>query len=170
MPKEPTVLQISPLLRELIMSAVAGGNDYDQNSRQYRLGQVVLDEISHQAKAHLSLPLPRDPRLIKITQALLVSPGDNRTLDQWSSTIGASKRTINRLFTKQTGMTFQGWRQQLRLLRAMEVLAEGKSVNATAEEMGYETPSAFVAMFKRAVGSSPKSYINGLAGSSISKP
>ena len=158
-PLEPCILQITPLLRELIITAVEFGNDYKKNSAQGRLMQVILDQIAIQPQLSLSLPLPMDKRLLQITTSLMNNPGDNRILDEWSKEVGASKRTLNRLFSKQTGMTFQSWRQQLRLHRGLELLSMGESVTQVAMELGYENTSAYIAMFRRCLGTSPRSYL-----------
>jgi AraC-like DNA-binding protein/mannose-6-phosphate isomerase-like protein (cupin superfamily) len=158
-PTEPCVLQVTALLRELIITAVAAGNGYDPNSPQARIEQVILDQISAQPVAALILPLPEDQRLRRVTQALMKDVSDSRSLDQWAREVGASKRTLNRLFAGQTGMSFRAWRQQRRLLRALELLATGESVTSTALELGYENTSAFIAMFRRCLGTTPTRYL-----------
>ncbi len=156
---EPCVLQIAPMLRELIVYAVSLGNDYQVDSPQGRVMQVILDQILSQQVLSLSLPLPQDHRLLRITQALMSNLADTRTLDDWAQYVGASKRTINRLFSAQTGMPFQSWRQQLKLQRSLELLAVGDSVTQVALELGYESSSSFIAMFKRCFGVTPTQYL-----------
>ena len=158
-PAEPCVLQVTALLRELIISAVAAGNHYGPDSPQARVEQVILDQISAQPVAALILPLPEDQRLRRVTQALMKDVSDSRSLDQWAREAGASKRTLNRLFASQTGMSFRAWRQQRRLLRALELLAIGESVTSTALELGYWNTSAFIAMFRRCLGTTPTRYL-----------
>ena len=121
--------------------------------------RVIVDQINIQPLAPLALPLPSDARLLKITRSLTENPADSRLLGEWALFAGASKRTLNRLFLKQTGMSFQNWRQQLRLLRALELLAAGDSVTGVALELGYENTSAFIAMFRRCLGSTPTRYL-----------
>ena len=89
----------------------------------------------------------------------IANPADTRDLDAWAKSVGASKRTLGRLFTAQTGMSFQAWRQQLRLLRALELLATGNNVTTIALELGYDNTSAFIAMFRRCLGTTPKRYL-----------
>jgi AraC-like DNA-binding protein/mannose-6-phosphate isomerase-like protein (cupin superfamily) len=158
-PAEPCVLQVTALLRELIITAVAAGNVYTADSPQARLTQVILDQISTQPVAALILPLPEDQRLRRVTQALMKEASDSRNLDQWAREVGASKRTLNRLFTGQTGMSFRAWRQQRRLLRALELLATGESVTSIGLELGYQNSSAFIAMFRRCLGTTPTRYL-----------
>lgn len=158
-PLVPCVLQVTPLLRELIITMVAWGNDYARNSPQSRLMQVILDQISAQPVASLALPMPTDRRLLQIARALIAKPGDARGLDAWARDVGASKRTLNRRFREETAMSFQGWRQQCRLLRGLEMLANGDSVTRVALELGYEHTSAFIAMFRRCLGTTPLRYL-----------
>lgn len=112
--------------------------------------------------APLHLPLPRDPRLKAITDSLLAAPGDNRDLTQWGRRTGASGRTLARLFRRETGMTFASWRRRLRLLAAVSRLGGGESVTTVAYDLGYHSPSAFVAMFRRSLGTSPGRYLKGM--------
>ncbi len=160
MPAGACVLQISPLLRELIVEAVAAGNDYDPGSSLAKIMAVILDQIRTQTRVpSLALPLPTDPRLMRIVDALIDNPADARELGDWANEVGASIRTLVRLFPAQTGMTFRQWRQQRRLLRALDLLATGSSVTNIALELGYENTSAFIAMFRRCLGTSPTRYL-----------
>jgi len=158
-PHDPCVLQVSPLMRELIITMVAWGNDYAPNSPQERLMQVVLDQIQTLPAAELALPMPSDSRLLRIARCLIANPADTRSLAQWAQEVGASKRTLNRCFQAQTAMSFRDWRQQCRLLRGLEMLANGDSVTRVSLELGYEHSSAFIAMFKRCLGSTPRRYL-----------
>ena len=103
----------------------------------------------------LHLPEPKDRRLDPIVKAVLADPSDSRTRDDWAKIIGASGRTIDRVFTTETGMSFGGWKHQAVLLESMRKLAEGQSVTNVAIDLGYENLSAFIAMFKRAIGVTP---------------
>jgi AraC-like DNA-binding protein len=160
LPQEMCVLQVTPLLRELIVSAVAAEPDYPSGSPESRIMSVILDQIRTLPTMLLALPMPTDTRVLRITKLLIENAADKRNLDQWSKEVGASKRTLGRLFTAQTGLTFQAWRQQRRLLRAIELLAAGDSVTSIGMELGYENTSAFIAMFRRCLGTTPTRYIN----------
>jgi AraC-like DNA-binding protein len=105
------------------------------------------------------LTLPRDKRIRKVLEAMLSNPADNRGLEDWSRFAGASPRTLARLFQSETGMTFRTWRQQLRLQRALKMLTEGQAVTSVALDLGYDSPRAFIAMFRRAFGASPTCYL-----------
>ena len=160
LPAEVCVLQVAPLLRELVVAAVAAGPEYEPDSPHSRIVAVILDQIRVQPVASLALPMPTDPRLSKIVQSLITNPADQRGLDEWAREVGASKRTLTRLFPAQTGMSFGSWRQQRRLLRALELLASGNNVTAVALELGYENTSAFIAMFRRCLGETPARYLD----------
>src|SRR5258708_32833777 len=102
--------------------------------------------------------MPRDTRLRRLCQALLAARGDSRPLDEWAGTANASARTLARLFQSETGLTFGAWRQQARVLDAMGRLANGAPVTQVALDLGYESVSAFSAMFRRAAGASPSAF------------
>ena len=163
MPTEVCVMQVTPLLRELVIEAVRQGPDYAPDSPAARLMPVIADQIRAQPVTSLALPLPRDARLRKITGALLEDPADARGLDAWAEAVGASKRTLVRLFPRETGMSFREWRQQCRLLRAVELLNQGERVTQVALETGYDNTSAFISMFRRCLGTTPTAYRSGAA-------
>ncbi|MEK9670968.1 MAG: helix-turn-helix transcriptional regulator [Rhodospirillaceae bacterium] len=160
LPDHCCVVTVSPLLRELIRAAVDLPLEYDQDGPAGRLMAVILDQLEALDQAPLHLPLPEDARLKRITGALTLDPADARTLDDWAKTAGASARTLARLFVNETGMTFGAWRQQARLLKALKLLAAGQPVTATALDLGYDSPSAFIAMFRKALGVSPGRYFS----------
>lgn len=160
LPVDVCVLQVTPLLRELIVEAVTAGPGYETDSPQSRIMAVILDQIRSQPVAALALPIPSDPRLRRLVQSLINNPADSRSLGEWANEVGASKRTLVRLFPAQTGMTFRDWRQQRRLLRALELLTTGETVTSIALEVGYDNTSAFIAMFRRCLGTTPMRYLN----------
>jgi AraC-like DNA-binding protein len=163
------VLAVSPLLRELILRACALPLSYDEAGPAGRLMTLILDEIAALPTVALDLPLPRDARLGRICRALSAEPGDTRTLSDWGREAGASPRTLARLFVKETGLTFAAWRQQARLLAATAMLGAGEPITRIALDLGYESPSAFTAMFKRALGAPPSHYFGGAgSGRSVS--
>lgn len=162
LPDEVYVLQVTVLLRELILAAVAAGPEFEPESPQSRIIAVILDQLPSQPIDSLKLPIPSDQRLSRVTQALIDNPADSRDLDEFAKEVGASKRTLVRLFPSQTGMTFSEWRQQRRLSYALELLITGESVTATALETGYDNTSAFIAMFRRCLGTTPMRYMKAM--------
>jgi len=124
--------------------------------------ELVLIEAAGLEHLPLSVRMPRDSRLLKLCGALLEQPGDTSTADELADRIGASTRTLRRLFQEEVGMSFAAWRQQVRLMEALARLAEGQAIARVSRELGYAAPSAFVAMFRRAMGCSPSRFAKGL--------
>ncbi|MDA0997835.1 MAG: helix-turn-helix transcriptional regulator [Proteobacteria bacterium] len=158
LPETCSVVTVSPLMRELILEAMDIGDGFDPTGPEGRLVQVLLDRIRELPVAPLHLPMVADPRLKRIADTLLAEPDDPRTLDDWAALAGASARTLARAFIADTGMTFGQWRQQARLLAALARLAQGDSVTTVALDLGYASQSAFIAMFRRALGRTPGRY------------
>ncbi len=158
LPTECCVVNVSPLLRELIAAACALPKQYALGGREEHMMTLILDEIRAVSVAPLHLPEPRDPRLVQISMAIRANPADDRTLEAWGRTVGASSRTLARLFVAETALSFRQWQQQARLLESLVRLADGQAVTTVAAEVGYESTSAFIAMFKRVLGTTPKQY------------
>ena len=153
-----SVMAVSPLLKELILYAVGLPRLYPLVGQEERLFKVLLDQISNMKTAPLELQIPTDIRLRKIYAHLSNNPGDNRTLEDWGKKVGATGRTLARHFRSETGMSFAQWRQQIRILEALKRLGMKESVTAVAIELGYDSPSAFISMFKKTVGKTPGQY------------
>jgi AraC-like DNA-binding protein/quercetin dioxygenase-like cupin family protein len=160
LPAAIRVIAVSPLLRELVLRACALPSLYDEAGADGRIMAVILDEIAALPSLALDLPMPRDARLQAMCRRLRTDPGDARTLDDWAREAGASARTLARLFQRETSLSFADWRQQARLLAAMARLAEGQPITRIALDLGYDSPSAFAAMFKRALGTPPSRYFH----------
>jgi AraC-like DNA-binding protein len=158
LPAACRVVTVTPLLLQLILRAVALPALYDPGGPAGRLVQVMLDEIRALPAAPLNLPAPTDPRLRRIADALIAQPGDNRSLHAWGRAVGASERTLARLFPAETGLGFRQWRERARLVHALARLADGEAVTSVALDLGYDSPSAFTAMFRRVLGQPPSRY------------
>jgi len=157
-PRLPTancVIAVSPLLRELIVAAVDIPTDYAPGGRDERLMRLLLDELQARDVLPLHLPMPGDRRVRTVCEALSTRPGDDATAEQWAIRLGVTPKTLHRLFSKETGLTFGQWRQQARLLAALERLARGERIIEVALESGYASQSAFTAMFRRHFGMPP---------------
>ncbi|MFF5297334.1 AraC family transcriptional regulator [Paractinoplanes globisporus] len=153
----PTVLAVSPLLREVIR-ALSGGGALTEEHR-YHLSRVVLCELRAVEALPLCLPAPSDPRLVALCDALALDPADSRTLRELGRQVGAAERTLSRLFREQTGITFPQWRGQLRLHHALKLLATGLPVTRVAADCGYRSPSAFIEAFRASYGTTPGRYL-----------
>ncbi len=158
MPDTCRVLPVSALLRELIVRATELPLQYDESGPAGHVVALIISELRGLQSLPLQLPMPSDPRLRALCQALLDAPGDSRTLGEWAVTINASARTLARRFQGETGLSFGAWRQQARVLEAMGRLGSGAPVTQVALDLGYDSVSAFSAMFRRAAGASPSEY------------
>lgn len=157
LPAAPCAIRMSGLLREATQRAARwplGALD----AAAERLAAVILDEIGTLPADSLGLPLPRDPRLLRIADALLADPADSRSLEDWAHWAAISDRSLSRRFVAETGFTFTAWRQRARLLRALELLAEEVPVTHIALDLGYSTPSTFIGLFRRTFGVTPAVY------------
>lgn len=158
LPRACCVVSVPPVLRELILYATTLPHLYKPNSPEERIMNVMLDLVQTLKVAPLDLPIPRDSRLRKIFRGLSEDPGDNSTLEDWGRTVGATSRTLARLFRSETGMSFTQWRQQVRILQGLRRLAMEEPVTTVALDLGYDSPSAFIAMFRKALGRTPGQY------------
>ena len=156
---EPTVLVVGQLLREVII-ALAEDRTLGPDDRA-DLHRVALRRLTPTPALHHHLPAPADPRLRDVATILAEDPADPRTLAELGRAVGASERTLSRLFRRDTGMTFPQWRAQLRLQHATIVLAAGSTVTGAATASGYANTSAFIAAFRDAFGTTPAAYRNG---------
>ncbi|MDW6024315.1 helix-turn-helix transcriptional regulator [Mesorhizobium sp. BAC0120] len=158
LPTRSCVIEVSPLLRELIVAAVRIPLDYQDGSRDDRLMRLLADEVQVSDVLPLHLPTPRDLRVKLICEAINEHPSDVSTAGEWAKRLNVTARTVHRLFVKETGMTFAQWREQARLLFALQGLAAGKRVIDVAFDCGYASQSAFTAMFRRHFGKPPSEF------------
>jgi AraC-like DNA-binding protein len=160
LPTVCTVVAVSPLLRELILEAIRIRIPYGSDTRDGRLMRLALDEITQIQSLSFSLPSVSDPRLAVIENAIRKHPDEQTTASQWANRLGVNTKTIHRLFRRDTGLSFGRWRQQARLLRAVELLAQGERIIDIALEVGYRSPTAFSTMFRRQFGSTPSAFFS----------
>jgi AraC-like DNA-binding protein/quercetin dioxygenase-like cupin family protein len=163
---EPTAVGVDGLLAHLI--GYLAREDLADDAR-LRAEAVVLDLLHPLPALPIDVPLPVDERVRAVTDALLADPSDSRSLDAHARSIGVSRRTLTRLFVRDTGLSFDRWRTHMRLRAALPLLAEGRPVSQAAHAVGYATPSAFLAAFRRTVGTSPGRYLNGSARFSVNE-
>ena len=159
LPKQCCTLSISPLLEHLLLHVSRMPVLYDVDGADGRIATVLLDQLSLAPVDKLNFPMPADARLREIAATLMADPSDRATVDEWSQRTSIAPRTLARILQRETGMSFGRWRQQLHILLALRRLAEGMSVQAVAVELGYENASAFVTMFRKAMGKPPARYL-----------
>ncbi|MEV0317978.1 AraC family transcriptional regulator [Streptomyces sp. NPDC050658] len=155
---EPTPVGVDGLLAHLILHLAR--EDLTDDVR-LRAEVVALDLLHPLPTTPIDVPEPADERVRAVTDALLADPADPRGLEAHARAVGVSRRTLTRLFVADTGMAFDRWRTHARLRAALPLLAEGQPVSRVAHTVGYATPSAFLAAFRRTVGTSPSRYLGG---------
>lgn len=156
LPSQPTLIEIGPLLRELILAALEEPLDYDESGRGGLIARLILTELSRMKERRLAVPMPRDRRALRVARDLLENLHSDQSLDRWAATAGASRRTLARLFRAETGFSFGEWRARLRAIDGLAQLATGASVGSVASSVGYASPSAFSAMVRRNFGQAPR--------------
>jgi AraC-like DNA-binding protein len=159
MPTGYAVVSVTPLLRQLILEAAAIGQRDDEPAYKRRVLRLILDQLPRLPRVAMSLPWPRSKMLRRLCEAVYLSPADDIDLSEWGSKLGASRRTLSRRFQDELGLTFRDWKARLRLVKSMELLGAGRSVTATAFELGYNSASAFSYMFTKAMGYTPKEHL-----------
>jgi AraC-like DNA-binding protein len=152
------IVNVSSLLRELILHATRLAPLYRSVPEHRHLIQVILDQLKQVSATPLQIRTPSDPRAARVAAMLREHPSDSRRIAAIAREAGASSRTIERLFRAETGMAFGQWRQRLRVLHSLTMLARGDSVSSVAVEMGYQSASAFISMFKQELGTTPGAY------------
>lgn len=161
LPDRCCTLSISPLLRELIIELADRVEDDD--ARSELLTRVLLAELPRMPVQQLHLPISSEPRLRRIAAALAQDPADRSTLAEWANRVALSESSLARLVVKETGLTFGRWRQQMHLIVALSELASGASVQQVSADLGYESVTAFITMFKKALGKPPAKYLSSVA-------
>ena len=156
LPGQPVLVEISGLLRELILALLEEPAAYDEPGRGGSLARLILMELARLRERRLDVPMPRDPRALRVARALLDNSSLDHDLDRWAEKAGASRRTLARLFRSETGLGFAEWRARLRAIDGLARLSDGASVAETAHSVGYASPSAFSAMIHRTLGSPPR--------------
>lgn len=159
LPLDCRVIEVSELLRALILEAMTLPREYDATGRDGRIVELILDSIKAPTPTPLSAPMPTDRRLLRVCRALIEDPTHANSLDDWAELACMSRRTFTRGFRDETGMSLAAWRQHVRLLEALARLASGQPITGIAYDVGYESPSAFTAAFQRAFGVPPSKYL-----------
>lgn len=158
LPKECMVVEVTPLLRELILRLAELVGKSDRREMADAVIRLLLLELSFLPAQPLNLPMPRHAGLAEFCDRMRNDLARELSLEQAADALHMSRATFMRLFQRETGLSFGKWRQQARMLKALALLAEGKSVLDVALECGYDSPSAFSAMFRRSLGRAPRDY------------
>lgn len=159
LPSICSVVDVSPLLRELIFRMIdLQGKDLNATSFANRVCDLLLDELAFLPTEPLNLPMANSPRLSALCLALEREPNATLTIEEAAAQTGMSRRSFMRHFERETGMSYGRWRQQLRMLSALPLLAAGQPIVSIAFDCGYQSASAFSAAFKRSLGRLPSEY------------
>jgi len=156
--QECRAISVSALLRELILGLLEEPAEYPMPGRGEHLTALILMEINRAATHSVEIPWPQDRRLQKVCHLIMTTPGVNRTIEELAGSVGASARTLIRLFPKETGLKYRQWVQQVQIAEAICRLGRGESIARISDSLGYASPSAFSAMFKRIFGVAPNQY------------
>ncbi|MFM2479923.1 AraC family transcriptional regulator [Celerinatantimonas sp. YJH-8] len=159
MPNRCTVLHMTPLMQQLLIHFLNLSTPHGSKQRLQRLSWVIMDELAELDETPLDLPDGQSERFKPITHYLVQNQTKNPTLSQLASEFALGDRTLERLFKKETGLTFSEWNQRLKFIRAIELLNEHKSSFEIAAQLGYRSASAFTAAFKKQFGTTPQLYM-----------
>ncbi|RLM28246.1 AraC family transcriptional regulator [Brenneria alni] len=160
LPATSCITSVSHLLRELLLKAATFPVLYAAGGPEERLLSVIIDELVIPPWENLCLPIPKDPRLRRLVDRIITNPSDKRSAAEWSACIGLGERTMSRLFLQDIGMSFGRWKRQLHITLALQRLASGDSVQTVAFDLGYESSSSFITMFRKTFGKSPGRYLS----------
>ncbi len=152
------VIEVTPLLRELVMQLAISPEAADDPRREHCIASLVLDELKHAKSLRLGVDLPQDKRLRRLCEAMLDEPLRHADLEGWAAEVGASARTVSRLFRDELGSSYAQWRSQVLLARALTLAARKMPMSLIAHELGYASASAFTAMVTRTVGMPPSKF------------
>ena len=156
------VLHMTPLLRELVIETVRVGQLRMRNRYESALCNVLVQQLLKASPIPIFVTLPREGRALAVAQAIMRNPAEAKTMAALCAEAGVSVRTVERTFRSEVGTSFESWRRQIRLTRAVELLISGCSIKEVAYKVGYCQSSAFVEMFRRTFGTTPKAWIKSL--------
>jgi AraC-like DNA-binding protein/quercetin dioxygenase-like cupin family protein len=160
LPAKTTVVQVSPLMRELITAIVARPRVYEEQGSDGRLIAVLIDQIAASRALPLNLPMPKSESLLTLAYRILDVPAEAPNLERLAQSLNMSARTLERQFKAETGLSMRTFRRQAKLLKALELLSSNMPVSRISDTLGFGEPSAFIAMFKTAFGVTPGRYLS----------
>lgn len=158
---DPRVLGVTALVRALVNEAVEMMDHPGIPDRDRLIAELLLHEIPRLPVQPLALPLPHDPRLLRLCRAFMAAPDTRTPLDGWAGQAGMSRRSLSRHFRQETGLSLEKWRQQACVFAALPRLIAGDRVTTVALDLGYDSPAAFTTMFRRMLGHTPRRYASG---------
>jgi AraC-like DNA-binding protein len=157
-PARCQAVEVSVLLRTLILEAVEMEPRYPEHSRDAAVATLILHELGNLTPLPLDVPLPSDPGLRGLCEAFLRKPDIHDPPARWCAALNISERTLARLFRRDTGLSFSQWRQRARVLHSLRHLSTGTPVTRVATMLGYDNPAAYTAAFRKLLGRPPTAY------------
>lgn len=155
LPDSSCTLVLSPLIKSIFSDFSERGISVPESADDVRLAHVLLDQLRKSPRKDSYLPISDDALLKFVTNALQSNPGDRRSLNEWAALLNTTEKTLSRRFQNLLGVSFNEWRQRQKLVTSLSMLEDGRPVHEISDELGYSTPSAFIAMFKKLTGTSP---------------
>ena len=162
LPNTCAVLTVSPLLRELIVEAVGRGALTMKAPLHTALRRLIVAELRRARALPTLVTLPRDPRALRVANVFVAEPANGAGVAGLCRSLGVTPRTIQRLFLRETGMNFEVWRRQVRLMKGIELLMAGHSVTSVALAVGYQQPNSFITLFRDTLGTTPRAWLSAL--------
>ncbi|QPF74084.1 helix-turn-helix transcriptional regulator [Roseateles sp. DAIF2] len=159
LPRRACTMAVNPLILALLDTLRRQAIELPRNPQEQRLFQVLLDQLSATPSHDSYLPMSQDPLLSQVLNALQARPWDARSLADWAALVHTTERTLARRCQRDLDMSFNEWRQRLKVVRGIALLERGRAVKEVALELGYSAPSAFIAMFQRQIGMTPQAYL-----------
>lgn len=160
MPGEPRSVEVTPLLRELILEAIRMDDVAKPSAEATWINHLLRARIAAAPHEPSRVRAPADSRVGRICEAIIRDPSNNRPIDYWADRMGMSRRTLTRRFREEVGTSFSMWRQQVRLQEALVRLEMGQPVTTIALDVGYECPTSFSTVFRQTFGTPPSRYMN----------
>jgi len=157
--RAPALLHVGPLLRELIIEIVRVGALRYRNPVERALRVLLVAELNRASPVPLAVALPTDRRALAVASRIVDNPALRTSLAGMCRSAAVSVRTLERIFRREIGTDFERWRQQVRLMKATELLVAGRSVKQVALDVGYRQPRAFVALFRETFGATPRVWM-----------
>jgi AraC-like DNA-binding protein/mannose-6-phosphate isomerase-like protein (cupin superfamily) len=159
LPKGCCTVSVTPLFREVLFRLATRPADYDRKGPDAKLVSVLLHELATVSMENHRLPMASEPRLRRLLDAMTADPADGATIKEWAKRVGVGDRTLNRILVRETGLTFGRWRRQLHIILAIQKMSRGATVQRVASDLGYESASGFVTMFRKTLGVAPGRYM-----------
>ncbi|MBY0466061.1 MAG: helix-turn-helix transcriptional regulator [Burkholderiales bacterium] len=160
MPNHDCVVHVSPLMRELVAEAASLATDVCSTRRGKLLASLLVEEMRNQKTLPFHLPWPSDRRMAEVCREVTNDPAHPFFAEEWAASLAMSTKTFHRHFKRSTGMNFGQWRQQAKLLAALDLVLQGQPLIRVALDTGYESHSAFTLAFKRHFGMPPSKFFH----------